>query len=50
MVPQHQNLHWEGDGGLVVLDSGERSRLVGGNGGIPGNDNSENIALHGDTK
>lgn len=49
-MPRYQGLHWESDSCLVVLDGGERSRLVGGNGGIPRNDNSEDITLHSDTE
>lgn len=41
-----QSLHWESDSSLIVLNGSERSRLVGGNGGIPRNNNSENITLH----
>lgn len=44
------DLHWESDSGLVVLDGGERSGLVGGNGGVTGYNNTEDIALHGDTE
>ena len=40
----------EGDSGLVVLDGGEDTRLVGGDGGVTGNDNTEDITLHGDTE
>jgi len=40
----------EGDGGLVVLDGGESPRLVGGDGGVSGQDNSENVTLHGNTE
>jgi len=49
-MPHYKGLHWEGNSSLVVLDGGERSRLVGGNGGIPRNDNSENVTLHSDTE
>lgn len=40
----------EGDGGLVVLDSGEDTRLVGGDGGVTGDDDSEDVTLHGNTE
>lgn len=40
----------ERDGGLVVLDGGESPRLVGGNGGVSGQDDSEDVTLHGDTE
>jgi hypothetical protein len=40
----------EGDGGLVVLDGGESPRLVGGDGGVSGKDDSEDVTLHGNTQ
>ena len=40
----------EGDGGLVVLNGGEDTRLVGGDGGVTGNDDTEDVTLHGDTE
>lgn len=40
----------EHDGSLVVLDSGEDSRLVGGDGGVSGENNTEDVTLHGNTK
>ena len=43
-------LHRESDGSLVVFNGGEDSRLVGGNGSIAGNDNTEDVALHGNTE
>lgn len=44
------SLHRESDSGLVVLDRSEYSRFVGGDRSIPGNDDTENVALHGDTE
>ena len=41
---------WEHDGGLVVLDSGEHSGLVGGDGGVSGENDTEDVTLHGDTE
>ena len=43
-------VHREGDGRLVVLNSGEDTRLVGGDGGVTGNDDTEDVTLHGDTE
>jgi len=43
-------VHREGNGCLIILDSGEDTRLVGGNRGIAGNDNTEDIPMHGNTK
>lgn len=43
-------VHGERDSGLVVLDGGESSGLVGGDGGVSGQDNTENVTLHGDTE
>lgn len=40
----------EGDGRLVVLDSGEGSGLVGGDGGVAGNDDTEDVSLHSNTE
>jgi hypothetical protein len=40
----------EGDGGLVVLDGGEDTRLVGGDGGVAGENDTEDVTLHGDTE
>ena len=40
----------EGDGGLVVLNGGEDTRLVGGDGGVTGDDDTENVNLHGNTE
>ena len=40
----------EGDSGLVVVNGGEDSRLVGRNGGVSGQDNTENVTLHGNTE
>lgn len=40
----------EGDGGLVILDGGERSALVGGDGGVTGNDDTKDVTLHGNTE
>lgn len=40
----------EHDGSLVVLDSGEDSRLVGGDGSVSGENNTEDVTLHGNTK
>lgn len=40
----------EHDGGLVVLDSGESSGLVGRNGGVSGENDTEDVTLHGDTE
>jgi hypothetical protein len=43
-------LHREGDSGLVVLYGGKNTALVGRNGGIARNNDTENVSLHGDTK
>lgn len=40
----------EGNSGLVVLNGGEDTRLVGGDGGVAGDDDTEDITLHGDTE
>jgi len=40
----------EGDGGLVVLNGGEGSGLVGRNGRVSGHDDTEDVTLHGDTE
>lgn len=50
MKKWEENLHREGDSGLVVLNSGEGAGLVGRDGGVAGDDNTEHITLHGDTK
>lgn len=44
------NLHRECNRGLVILDSRKCPRLVGRDGGVAGNDDTEYIALHGDTE
>jgi hypothetical protein len=43
-------LHRESNGGLIILNSSERPRLVGRDGGVSGNDNTEDITLHGNTE
>ena len=43
-------VHREGDGRLVVLNRGEDTRLVGGDGGVAGDNDTEDVALHGDTE
>ena len=45
-----RDIHRERDGRLIVLDGSEYAGLVGGNRRVPWDDNSEHIALHGDTK
>ena len=40
----------EGNLGLVVLDSGEDTGLVARNGGVTGNNDTENVTLHGNTE
>lgn len=45
-----ENLHREGNGGLVVLDSGENPRLVGGDRGVARNDNTKDVTLHGNAE
>ena len=40
----------EGDGSLVVLDGSEGSGLVGGDRGVTGNDDTEDVSLHGNTE
>ena len=44
------NIHREGDSGLVVLDGGKDTRLVGGDRGVAGDNNTEDVALHGNTE
>lgn len=39
-------VYGEGDCCLVVLDGGEGTGLVGGDGGVTGNDDTEDVALH----
>jgi len=41
---------WEHDGSLVVLNSGEDSGFVGRNGGVSGEDDTEDVTLHGNTE
>ena len=43
-------VHREGDSGLVVLDCGEGSGLGGGNRGVAGNNDTEDVTLHGYTE
>ena len=35
---------------MVVLDGGEDAGLVGGDGGVAGDDDTENVTLHGNTE
>ena len=39
----------EGDSGLVILDGGKRSTLIGRDGSIAGHYNAKDVALHCDT-
>ena len=43
-------VHREGDSGLVVLDCGEGSGFGGGDGGVAGNNDTEDITLHCDAE
>ncbi|KAH3659726.1 hypothetical protein OGATHE_005771 [Ogataea polymorpha] len=43
-------VHWELDGGLVILDSGESSSLDGWNSGVSWNNWSKDVTLHSNTK
>ena len=43
-------LHREGDSGLVILNGGEGSGLGGGDRGVAGNNDTEDVTLHGDTE
>lgn len=40
----------EADGGLVVVNGGEGSALVAGDGGVSGEHDSEDVTLHGNTQ
>ena len=49
-MQNRSSLHREGDRGLVVLDSGEDTRLGRGDGGVAGDDNTKDVTLHRDTE
>lgn len=44
------DLHREGNSRLVIFHGGEGPRLVGRDGGVARNDNTEDVALHGHTE
>ena len=45
-----KNIHGEGDSGLVVLNRSEGPGLGGGDRCVTGNNDTEDITLHGDTE
>lgn len=44
------HIHGKRDGSLVILNGGENTGFVGGDGRVAGNDNTKDIALHSNTQ